>query len=85
MDGFGMAKKLDGRGETDKDLFVAHIKPANELISLKRAKRLGRYLYLTEKNQLVSLAISKSKPEEKIARGMIEANDLIIYLFMDTN
>ncbi|OAG30686.1 hypothetical protein NEIG_00198 [Nematocida sp. ERTm5] len=81
MDGFNFAKQLAGKNNTEEENFLKHMKPIKKEISLKRAKRLGKYLYLTEDNLLVSLVITKNKPRTDIASGLVNVSGLNLYIF----
>lgn len=84
MDGFSIAREFTGREEKEKNFFLSRMKPANKEISMKRATRIGKYLYITEEKQLVSLALIKILPKGNIARGLLELkNNLKIYLFTE--
>ncbi|KAI5190191.1 hypothetical protein NEMIN01_0890 [Nematocida minor] len=81
MDAFNLARELVGKKETEEDALLAQLQSVKEPVNFKGAVQLGKYLYRTEQNQLVSLAIAKSKPKNGVAHGMIEINGLCIYVF----
>ncbi|KAI5134549.1 hypothetical protein NEAUS04_1194 [Nematocida ausubeli] len=81
MDGFNFAKQLIGKTNTEEEYFLKCMQPARKAINLKNARRIGKYLYVTEKNQLVSLAIIKSKPRTDTAHGVVKVDGLKFYVF----